>query len=205
LILAKAHFNQEIPLVFDFEISQYGPNCQTLLADAPVMELGPGIPNRERHDQLEQLDAAAIFSGEPVVNPDMADCCRAGLWLLYNYLDESHRISQDIHTISGSYWHAVMHRREPDFSNSKYWFRQVGDHPIFSTLDATARQIAQSHATASAAKALAAQRRWDPAAFVDMCEAASRGTSDDRVLCRGVAPAEWEILFDDWFRSARGK
>ena len=55
----------------------------------------------------------------------MAACCLAGVWLLHDYLDESHTISQRIDTPSGSFWHGIMHRREGDFSNAKYWFRPL--------------------------------------------------------------------------------
>ena len=47
----------------------------------------------------------------------MPACCCAGLWLLHGYLDESHALSQSIHTTSGSYWHGLTHRREPNFAN----------------------------------------------------------------------------------------
>ena len=49
----------------------------------------------------------------------MASACLAGLWLYHDYLDESHAVSQSIHTPAGSYWHGLMHRREPDFANPK--------------------------------------------------------------------------------------
>ena len=54
---------------------------------------------------------------------DMAQACLAGLWLYHDFLDESHSISQEIATSTGSFWHGIMHRREPDPSNAKYWFR----------------------------------------------------------------------------------
>jgi hypothetical protein len=28
------------------------------------------------------------------------------------------------------FWHAIMHRREPDAANSKHWWRQVGTLPV---------------------------------------------------------------------------
>ncbi len=58
----------------------------------------------------------------------------AGLWLLAGNLDESHQISQSIESPEGSFWHGIMHRREGDFWNAKYWFRRVGRHPVLSEL-----------------------------------------------------------------------
>src|SRR5438105_2571808 len=96
--------------------------------------LGPGVANEEVHAKLNSLHIETVFAAQPLQDHDMAKCCLAGLWLLHNYLDESHKISQEIETPSGSYWHGLMHRREPDFGNAKYWFRRVGRHPIFESL-----------------------------------------------------------------------
>jgi hypothetical protein len=32
-------------------------------------------------------------------------------------------------------WHSIMHRREGDFDNSRYWLRRVGSLPAFAGLD----------------------------------------------------------------------
>jgi hypothetical protein len=56
------------------------------------------------------------------------------LWLLAGELDRSHVVSQSLETDEGSYWHGIMHRREGDFWNSKYWFRKVGRHPVMEQL-----------------------------------------------------------------------
>lgn len=190
--------------MIDFEIAQFGPACQTLLADVQPGELGPGSPHSNFHSQLEKLDSAAIFSGQNVVDRDMAACCESGLWLLHNYLDESHRISQEIQTPTGSYWHGIMHRREPDFSNAKYWFRRAGDHPIFASLHDAARQVAAVEPGDGAASFLTEQDRWDPAAFVDLCESVTNGRSTSRALCLAVAEAEWQLLFEYCFTAALG-
>ena len=50
-------------------------------------------------------------------------------------------MAQDLETQEGSYWHAIVHRQEPDAGNSGYWFRQVGKHPIFPALRARAAEI----------------------------------------------------------------
>ena len=53
----------------------------------------------------------------------------AGLLLYIDDLQGSHHVSQNLHNQTGSYWHAIMHRREGDFWNSKYWLRLTGQHP----------------------------------------------------------------------------
>ena len=162
--------------------------------------MGPGTPDRRFADSLRVVDATSL-SDKPVVDPEMAACCVSGLWLLHNFLDESHTISQEIETSSGSYWHGIMHRREPDFSNSKYWFRRVGEHAIFPTLCSAARELVETTDREQAAAFLRTQSEWDPFAFVDLCEAATRGKANAQ-FCREIAQLEWRILFDHCYRSA---
>ncbi len=92
---------------------------------------------------------------------------KTGLLLWNDDLDASHRLSQQIVDATGSYWHGIMHRREPDYANSKYWFNRVGRHPAMRTL---AERAAQEYAKA----AFLAHQRYDPFAFIDACEAAER-------------------------------
>lgn len=61
----------------------------------------------------------------------------AGLHLWNDDIDRCHRIAQAHEAAEGNYWHAILHRREPDYSNAKYWYRRVGKHPIFSGLRAS--------------------------------------------------------------------
>lgn len=58
----------------------------------------------------------------------------AGLWLLAGELDRSHDISQNLDSATGSYWHGIMHRREGDFTNAKYWMRRAAGHPAIEEL-----------------------------------------------------------------------
>lgn len=171
--------------------ADYPSALAALLATLPLAPLGPGQPLTTYHDQLAALTDEAI---SPVVarpNRTAAALCRAGLWLAYNFLDHSHRISQDDPTSEGSYWHAIMHRREPDAWNSKYWFRRVGDHPVIAQL----RQQA------------AATLGYDytsPFEFVDFCERVRGHGSAEEQLARQVQRLEWQLLFDHCYRLARG-
>ena len=58
----------------------------------------------------------------------------AGLWLYADDLEASHSVSQNLSSAAGSWWHAIMHRREGDFGNSRYWYRQARNHDMISLL-----------------------------------------------------------------------
>ena len=188
-----------------FDPQKYGPVIAELLVIPRLCELGPGRPETAARPQLAALDLDLAWPEDQIVDADMAQCCLAGLWLRFDFLDESHRISQAIASSTGSYWHGIMHRREPDFSNSKYWFRRVGRHEVFTSLGAEARALAQRESGEQAGRRLAGQGSWDPLEFVDLCEQClrGRGSPADEQLCRQVAQLEWELLFDYCYENAR--
>jgi hypothetical protein len=68
--------------------------------------LGPGRPDPALRPKLEALDDSA-FAPHAVRDRDMVRACLAGLWLYHDFLDESHKISQEIDTPTGSYWHVL--------------------------------------------------------------------------------------------------
>jgi hypothetical protein len=98
---------------------RYSPAIAGLVTPGRLNPLGPGAPNEEARARLGALRVEIAFAPQAVRDPDMAAACLAGLWLYHNFLDESHRLSQDLGTPTGSYWHGLMHRREPDFGNPK--------------------------------------------------------------------------------------
>jgi hypothetical protein len=187
-----------------FDPNAYGPVFATLLAADRRRALGARSPDAAARAALEGLSVEAAFGNAKRIDRDMAACCLSGVWLLHDFLDESHTISQGIETPSGSFWHAIMHRREGDFSNSKYWLRRIGRHAAFDALGQRAAELAAVRGAERAVKQLASGGAWDAFAFVDLCQAAVGGQSESAELCLDIQQAEWEILFDYCYRAAIG-
>src|SRR5215471_6917835 len=99
----------------------------------------------------------------------LPDLIRAGLFFYFNCWTDAHQVAQNIDTPDGSYWHALVHRQEPDAFNSAYWFRRVGAHPIFPELQ-----------RAAAAQGVRFGASWDPIQFVDYCVKAGPGSEEER-------------------------
>ena len=189
----------------DFDPNDYGPVFSALLAIDRRRELGAGSPDPGAQERLLELSVESAFGHLSVQNPSAAQLCLSGVWLLYDFLDESHTISQSVDNSDGSFWHGIMHRREGDFSNAKYWFRRVGEHPTFRDLASEAGRLATSAGQSETTDVLAPRGDWDPYEFVDACQAAekSRGSSEHALL-QEIQRREWELLFDHCFRRAAG-
>jgi hypothetical protein len=181
----------------------YPASIASLLSDR-LPDVGPGRPDSAFRPQLAALTLETAFAGNTIVDQNAAQCCLSALWVWHDFLDESHTISQEIHTPDGSYWHAIMHRREPDYGNAKYWFRRVGEHPIFEPLARAAATIAAQSPRDKPAEYLATQSTWDAFRFVDLCEAIARGRSPCESVAREIARLEWQLLFNHCYRQAVG-
>ncbi len=187
------------------ESHRYAPAVAELLTERRLMPLGPGKPNEAMRPRLAALTTKDLFVSQSIRNGDEVDACLAGLWLYHDFLDESHALSQSLHSPSGSYWHGIMHRREPDFDNAKYWFRRLGRHPVFEPLHQAARELTDASVAHESARFLGVQSMWDPLGFVDLCEACLVGTSPCMVLCQQIQQREWELLFEYCFHRAIGE
>lgn len=189
-----------------FAVEKYPAAVRELLLPERVAALDAGSPNLAAKAKLAALDRTALAAGRKLRDPKMADAALAGLWLLHDFLTESHELSQEIHTRTGSFWHAIMHRREQDFGNSKYWWNRTGDHEAFATLHEAAKvEFSRKPTTATEStrafapleiQQLIAAPRWEPVRFVDLCEAARGGDRELQRACRTLQTIEWQTLFD---------
>lgn len=154
---------------------------QELLAElSPLIDevspagLGPG----PRTDALasavvsKRVEAAFTTHGRP----RRAELIRSLLLLWHDHLDASHRISQDEHSSDGSFVHGIMHRREPDYSNAKYWWRSTGNNACFPLIAANLQSMTTINEQLRAR--LSPGGTWDPCAFTDAVAAGIRQSPD---------------------------
>lgn len=155
------------------EISLLPQSIVAAVEEAPLPDLGEGALVTTLAESLRQNPTQEW----PSISPGQRALCMSGLWLLAGDLDQSHTISQDIGSAEGSFWHGIMHRREGDFGNSKYWFRRVGSHEV---LDALAELSDGVYS--------------DPYDFVDACSRVTRSGDESRQQCLRAQWIEWQAL-----------
>jgi len=162
---------------------------QPLFDTGTLPGLGPerrqeAKPLTEIESELNTALAAADLSNEA------ASLIRSAALLWHDHLDESHRVSQGIKSADGSFVHGIMHRREPDYSNAKYWFNRVGLHPTFPEIASRAKGL-----LADSSLAHLLEGGWDSFAVVDAV-AATRDGSREFSLLQQVQQTEFEVLLE---------
>ncbi|HEY4329282.1 MAG TPA: hypothetical protein VGN88_06075, partial [Phycisphaerae bacterium] len=122
-----------------------------------------------------------------------------GLWLLADDLDKAHKICQEVPTSHGSAWHAIVHRREGDFWNSKYWWHRAAGIKWRGLADHLPESLATvpGQATAAVMRSLSGPA-YDPSIIVDLVEAnAARPTPEMTAALVIVQRVEWLALFEE--------
>jgi hypothetical protein len=121
---------------------------------------------------------------------------RAAALLYHDHHNEAHDLVQDMTDLEGALIHALVHRREPDFWNAKYWFRRVGDHPVYRTLCKDLARLDGYPAGIALARSMTLTGTLDPLAMVDACESVLRlDPADPSVgFLRRVQDAEFRGL-----------
>lgn len=168
-----------------FDPQAYGPHVAAILAlDGDGTRLMPlensACSSTEAHSRI-QTAGAGLF---PRARSPQA--ALAGLYLYFSCWGDAHEVAQNVASPEGSYWHAIVHRQEPDDWNSAYWFRQVGRHPIYPVLAKAASEVG-----------IETDSDWDPHAFIELCARARAlpGSELERQT-REVQRIEWQLLFD---------
>ena len=196
-------FGTELSVMPNRTVQVNCPFIRDFLTAAPLNELGPGQPKAELVARLADQPLEQIFAGQTIRDRSMARATLAGLHLLADDLDQSHEISQSIHTPTGSFWHGIMHRREPDYGNAKYWFQRVGNHVVYESVAGAAHAILQETAgDTDVANFPSDSNTWDADGFVDLCAKATKSGGPIEQLCRLIQRGECELLLAHCYNEA---
>jgi hypothetical protein len=176
----------------EFDAKSYGEKVAAILnADESGYRLMPLVSAESNASTGRDLlkDQKAIDLFPTAISPDAA---LAGLWLYFSGFEECHEIAQNLSTPEGHFWHAIIHRQEPDSGNSAYWFRHTGQHPIFRELSHQADLILAANPDAE----FRTGGKWDPFSFILFCERARQqpNSSSERAALE-IQRAEWQLLF----------
>lgn len=167
---------------------------------APILELveAAPMPGLDQHPQCSTTRTAVeqVLRGHSGPGPSLqGTLVESALWLLAGELERSHRVSQSIESAEGSFWHGIMHRREGDFGNSKYWFRRVGRHPVHGEL-VHAIQSRQNELTSGDLPIDHLLEATSAAShLVDLCESAMHENSSWQPDLEKICWWEWQLLF----------
>jgi hypothetical protein len=147
---------------------------------------------------IQSLDS--FFRGQKIPE-SRKPLLRSAALLWHDHLDESHTISQGIETRDGSWLHGIMHRREPDYGNARYWFRRVAPHETFHELAERVIRLLADDRTGLATR-LIEKGDWKPFAFIDECERAEE-TKDAALTStlRKIQEIEFDVLVENILRS----
>jgi len=144
-------------------------------------------------ERILQIRSASTeqLAGSPELE-DRARLVRAFLFYANDGLDEAHRIAQHASGDLASYMHGMIHRREEDFENARYWFRSAGELPFFPELQGRAAAISED---------MAKQLKWDPYLFTTLCERSKYGARTPLKVLGELQKAEFRVFLDYTFRA----
>src|SRR5690349_5957266 len=144
----------------------YLPQLRSLLETTEPASLGSGARAGRKSVAALDQEMEALFQAAKPAAPQR-ELIRALVLLWHDHLDEAHSIAQDIHTADGSFIHGIMHRREPDYGNAKYWFHRVGRHSAFPLIGRRAAEISEASAEKILLARICPNQVLDPYALVD--------------------------------------
>jgi hypothetical protein len=154
-----------------------------LIRTPDLPDLGPlARPSRHRRPELA-LELTRFFTAAEVADAVRPDLEAAAL-LWHDHLEAAHSIAQGRTTPEATFLHGVMHRREPDFGNARYWFHRLGRHDAFYAISRAATPWLVHARAPDLAVQLLPNGLWDPFAFIDACAAAAGRDRTDPVRAR---------------------
>ena len=139
---------------------------QTLFDASPTARLDDQTPEDARSES-ELRDAAGAVDG-------LARVALGCVLLRHGHLEPAHAESQAVSGPYGDWLHAIMHRMEGDYGNSRYWCGRAGGRELYDQVEPG----------------------FTPAGLTDRVEALKRDfAGDEAEAARALQAKELAVLF----------
>lgn len=183
----------------------YSKAVDRLLAIPCEMPLKVVTPNDPGLTALSSLALEELFEGHTIADRAMAKAAEAALYLRFDSLDGAHAIINDLDSSTGSLLHGILHRREGDYPNARYWMHQAGNHPIYNYLAQGAGAILAKLEGLNEERLSSQIDEWDAIYYIKLCEQSEEAGGELAAFCGQVQDLEWQILFHFCYQSAIGE
>jgi hypothetical protein len=162
----------------------------------PLARLAKGKPVPEGRKAV-----AALSENDLGAKPQALPLIQAALYLCFDCFEESHNIANEHEgTVAGNWIHAILHRREPDPGNSKYWYARVqAPDKVLKAIGGEALAFLQKVKALeleSLTEKIKKSKLWEPAAFVDLCDQYRKKDPQNPAYkaLAGLQEIEWRAL-----------
>lgn len=202
------------PAILDEDLAIWRPVTQTVKNKL----VASGSIQRFLKPYIDKTETTALFSNHTLTSPLHGHLVRNALYQKNDDLNDAHQICQDIDpqklSAETSYWHGIIHRREPDFKNARSWFSRTQHltantdlyQAIYGLLQRAIQLPEYGDARETALqflRHLQTHGTWDVLYFLDLCETC-HNTPDASLqkLLVDIQDIEFHTLFHWTFQKA---
>ncbi len=138
----------------------------------PLERLVKGKPYAAGKKAVEALTKRDMKDAK---DPKSLPLVQGALFLCFDCWKEAHEIA-DSHegTAAGHWLHAIVHRREPDAGNSKYWYAKVKTPAkVYEAIGNGVLALLKQQPVAELGplvQKMEKSKTWEPETFVDLCD-----------------------------------
>ena len=152
----------------------------------------PSLGSEKRNDSLDLTKCEDLIENAlEFTSTEQQALIRSALLLWHDHLEASHEISQCLNSKDGCFLHALMHRREPDFPNAKYWLNRTGQYEAYSEIASRSKILLIEESLPNLFT-----DEWNPYAMVDSVEHAKPNTQTYNTLQK-IQQIEMEIFIEN--------
>ena len=165
------------------------------LTQTPTMPDLDGGPRLGIRPKASLQDSIELLLAELGTAPGQSVLILATAFLFNDHHDAAHDLIEDLKCPEGCLIHALLHRREPDYWNARYWLRRNPNNPIYRHLTSYLKTQPMGAAETIVFQRLTFSGVVDPIALVDECETYARKPDQpESLFVKRVQHAEFQAL-----------